>query len=139
VETQRRIESCELSGSHGGDYEVQSLLGCTAVFSETSIDIQLRTRQYIPEDSELGVESCSKNLKERNHLDNLHVDRNPVHAFIPHLLLFTLILFFHIFLGLVTVSFLQGFQLDFCMNFSRLVCVLQASPISSSFIYHCNI
>jgi hypothetical protein len=24
---------CEISGSHGGEYEVQSLLGCTAVFS----------------------------------------------------------------------------------------------------------
>jgi hypothetical protein len=26
-------KSCEISGSHGGKYEVQSLLGCTAVFS----------------------------------------------------------------------------------------------------------
>jgi hypothetical protein len=23
--------ACEISGSHGGEYEVQSLLGCTAV------------------------------------------------------------------------------------------------------------
>jgi hypothetical protein len=38
---------CEISSSHGGEYEAQNLLGCTAV------DIQLRTRQYIPEDSEL--------------------------------------------------------------------------------------
>jgi hypothetical protein len=48
-----------ISGSHGGEYEAQNLLGCTAVMmeaartSETSVDIQLRTRQYIPEDSEL--------------------------------------------------------------------------------------
>jgi hypothetical protein len=58
-----------ISSSHGAEYEVQNLLGCTAVFliecrpaalmmeaartSETSVDIQLRIRQYIPEDSEL--------------------------------------------------------------------------------------
>jgi hypothetical protein len=62
--------SCDISSSHGGEYEAQNLLGCIAVFlieckrtlivlmmeaartSETSVDIQLRTRQYIPEDSE---------------------------------------------------------------------------------------
>jgi hypothetical protein len=65
---------CEISSSHGGQYEAQNLLGCTAVFliecrptmwdckfsrrrvwsSESSgMYIQLRTRQYIPEDSEL--------------------------------------------------------------------------------------
>jgi hypothetical protein len=69
---------CEISSSHGDEYEAQNLLGCTAVFliecrpvsevhaasiialmmeaartSETSVDIQLGTRQYIPEDSEL--------------------------------------------------------------------------------------
>jgi hypothetical protein len=63
--------SCEISSSHGGEYEAQNLLGCTAMFliecrlmmmeaactSETSVDIQLRTRQYIPEDSELDI-SC---------------------------------------------------------------------------------
>jgi hypothetical protein len=63
----------EISSSHGGEYEAQNLVGCTAVFliecrptfqmialmmeaartSETSVDIQLRIRQYIPEDSEL--------------------------------------------------------------------------------------
>jgi hypothetical protein len=44
-------------------YEAQNLLGCTAVFLiETSVDIQSRTRQYIPEDSELH--SCRReNLK----------------------------------------------------------------------------
>jgi hypothetical protein len=26
-------EICEISGSHGGEYEVRSLVGCTAVFS----------------------------------------------------------------------------------------------------------
>jgi hypothetical protein len=77
------LSLCEISSSHGGEYEAQNLLGCTAVFliecrltfqryvlspsplialmmeaartSETSVDIQLRTRQYIPEDSELGL------------------------------------------------------------------------------------
>jgi hypothetical protein len=53
---------CEISSSHCGEYEAQNLLGCTAIIalmmeaartSETSIDIQLRTRQYIPEDCEL--------------------------------------------------------------------------------------
>jgi hypothetical protein len=56
---------CKISSSQGGEYEVQNLLGCTAVFltealrmeaactSETSVYIQLRTRHYIPEDSEL--------------------------------------------------------------------------------------
>jgi hypothetical protein len=68
----------EILSSHGGEYEGQNLLGCTAVSlieyrptfqryvlpqgalmmeaartSETSIDIQLRTRQYSPKDSEL--------------------------------------------------------------------------------------
>jgi hypothetical protein len=46
---------CEISSSHGGEYDVQScLLGCTAVeavrTSETSVD-NLSTRQYNPEDS----------------------------------------------------------------------------------------
>jgi hypothetical protein len=44
-------ETCEISGSHSGEYEVQSLLGYAA--SETWIDICLTTWQYIPEDSEL--------------------------------------------------------------------------------------
>jgi hypothetical protein len=50
----------EISSSHSGKYEAQNLLGCTAMFlmmeaartPETSVDIQLRTRQYIPEESE---------------------------------------------------------------------------------------
>jgi hypothetical protein len=48
----------EISSSHGGEYEAQNLLGCTALMteaartSETSVDIQLRTWQCIPEDSE---------------------------------------------------------------------------------------
>jgi hypothetical protein len=68
---------CEISSCHGGEYEAQNLLGCTAVFliefsdiraasiialmmeaartSETSVDIQLRTRQDIPGDSEFHV------------------------------------------------------------------------------------
>jgi hypothetical protein len=46
-----------------GYYKAQNLLGCTAVFLiETSVDIQLRTRQYIPEDSELHTRRC-ENLK----------------------------------------------------------------------------
>jgi hypothetical protein len=32
--------------------------------SETSVDIDLRTRQYIPEDSELHI-GCRENLKSR--------------------------------------------------------------------------
>jgi hypothetical protein len=79
----QQCERCEISSSHGGEYEAKNLLGCTAVFlndchpmfqryvlppsslitmmmeaartSETSVDIQLRTRQYIPEDSGLNV------------------------------------------------------------------------------------
>jgi hypothetical protein len=50
------IQSCEISSSHGGEYEVQiCLLGCTALMmegtrtSETSVDNYF-TRQYIPED-----------------------------------------------------------------------------------------
>jgi len=59
-------DTFEISRSHGGEYEVQSLLGYTVVYqidvalmmeaariSETSVDIDLTTRQYIPEDSEL--------------------------------------------------------------------------------------
>jgi hypothetical protein len=45
----------ETSSSHGEEYEAQNLLGCTAVFL---IQIQLRTRQYIPEDSELQSALC---------------------------------------------------------------------------------
>jgi hypothetical protein len=68
---------CEILSSHGSKYEAQNLLGCTAMFltecrltfqryvlpdtlmmvaartSETSVDIQLRTWQSMPEDSEL--------------------------------------------------------------------------------------
>jgi hypothetical protein len=48
--------TCEISSSHGSEYEVQNLLGCTAVFlTECRPTFQLRTRQYIPEDSELHV------------------------------------------------------------------------------------
>jgi hypothetical protein len=43
----------ETSSSHGGECEAQNLLGRT---SETSVDIQLGTRQYIPEDSELNIQ-----------------------------------------------------------------------------------
>jgi hypothetical protein len=68
---------CEISSSHGGEYEAQNLLRCTAVFliefsdiraasiialmmeaartSDTSVHIQLRTRQYIPEGSQLQI------------------------------------------------------------------------------------
>jgi hypothetical protein len=42
----------EISSSNGVEYEAQNLLGCTAEFL---IDIQLRTWQYISEDSELHV------------------------------------------------------------------------------------
>jgi hypothetical protein len=41
--------------------EDQNLLGCIAVFlTETSVDIQLRTWQYIPEDSELHTRRREK-------------------------------------------------------------------------------
>jgi hypothetical protein len=53
---QRQAQSCEISSSHGGEYEAQRLIALmmeAAGTSETSADIQLRTRQYIPEDSEL--------------------------------------------------------------------------------------
>jgi hypothetical protein len=49
---------CEISSSHGGDYEADNLLGCTAVFLIELI--QLRTRQDIPEDSELLKKTSSK-------------------------------------------------------------------------------
>jgi hypothetical protein len=46
------VITCEISSSHGGEYDVQScLLGCNAVrTSETSVDNHF-TRQYNPEDS----------------------------------------------------------------------------------------
>jgi hypothetical protein len=59
--------------SSGNNYELeaQNLLGCTAALmmeaartSETSVDIQLRTRQYIPEDSELHTRR-RENLKSQ--------------------------------------------------------------------------
>jgi hypothetical protein len=55
------LRLCEISSSHGGEYEAQN--GCRLTFQAlmmeatrtygTSVDIQLRIRQYIPEDSEL--------------------------------------------------------------------------------------
>jgi hypothetical protein len=74
------MTSVRFQSSHGGEYEAQNLLGCTSVFLTKclptfqryvlphrsddlgstylymSVDIQLRTRQYIPEDSELQDE-----------------------------------------------------------------------------------
>jgi hypothetical protein len=47
----KHITSCAISSSHGGEYEAQNILGCTAVFLIELI--QLGTWQYIPEDSEL--------------------------------------------------------------------------------------
>jgi hypothetical protein len=44
---------CEISSSHGGVHEAQNLLGCTAMFLIE--ECQLKTQQYIPEDSELQV------------------------------------------------------------------------------------
>jgi hypothetical protein len=44
--------------------------------SETSVDIQLRTRQYIPEDSELHTRR-RENLKSHDH-----ADKNPPPAHI---------------------------------------------------------
>jgi hypothetical protein len=62
---------CEISSSHGGEYEAQNLLMLTDVSevcaasiirameaartSETSVNIQLRARQYIPDDSQLHL------------------------------------------------------------------------------------
>jgi hypothetical protein len=54
-------------------FEAQNLLGCTALMmeaaraSETSVDIQLRTRQYLPEDSELHTRR-RENLKSHKQI-----------------------------------------------------------------------
>jgi hypothetical protein len=53
-------------------HEAQNLLGCTAVFNW--VDVQLGTRQYIPEDSELHVH-CRENLKSHVFLGILHASR----------------------------------------------------------------
>jgi hypothetical protein len=48
------VRVCEISSSHGGEYQARiALMMEAARTSETSVDIQLRTWQYIPEDSEL--------------------------------------------------------------------------------------
>jgi hypothetical protein len=53
---------CEISSSRGGEYEAQNLLGCTAVFLiECRPTFQLRTRQYVPEDSDLKGMECFPN------------------------------------------------------------------------------
>jgi hypothetical protein len=71
------LPCCEISSCHGGKYEAQNLLECTAVFligcqstflrcvlraddgGSTNLwnvgRIHLRTRQYIPEDSEIHI------------------------------------------------------------------------------------
>jgi hypothetical protein len=48
--------------------EAQNLLGCTAMFLIEWSTIQLRTRQYIPEDSELHIRH-SENLI--SHIEGL--------------------------------------------------------------------
>jgi hypothetical protein len=51
-------------------YKAQNLLECTAVFlTETSVDIQLRTREYIPEDSELHARR-RENLKSQTNISS---------------------------------------------------------------------
>jgi hypothetical protein len=56
---------CEILRSHGGEYEAQNLLGCTAVFLIECLPTFQRCmlpwlwRQYIPEDSELDLIWCS--------------------------------------------------------------------------------
>jgi hypothetical protein len=49
---------------YNNENDAHNLLGCTAVF-----DIQLRTRQYIPEDSELHTR-YRENLKSHNEHDD---------------------------------------------------------------------
>jgi hypothetical protein len=46
-------------------YIIRALMMEAACTSETSVSIQLRTRQYIPEDSELhGSDLCNKNINK---------------------------------------------------------------------------
>jgi hypothetical protein len=44
---------------------IRAMMMEAAHTSETSVDIQLRTEQYIPEDSELHIR-CRENLKSHN-------------------------------------------------------------------------
>jgi hypothetical protein len=67
------IQSCEISSSHGGEYEVQICpLGCTALMmerartSETSVDNYF-TRQYIPGDK--SEHSISLHTSWPQHFD----------------------------------------------------------------------
>jgi hypothetical protein len=81
---------CEISSSHGGEYEAQNLLGCTAVFialmmeaartSETLVDIRLRTWQYIPDDSELHTHSLF-NYQTKYFITYNKCKKNPVCMF----------------------------------------------------------
>jgi hypothetical protein len=76
-----QLETCEISGSHGSEYEVQSvweILPCSQIdvnrrlivlmmeaarTYETSVDIDLTTWRYIPEDSELQFNFKHLNMK----------------------------------------------------------------------------
>jgi hypothetical protein len=110
----------EISSSHGGEYEVQSLLRCTAMFlngfqptfqrlvlplialikeaantSETSVEIQIRTRQYIPEDSELQL--CFKLMNWVIHFAKINAIHNVILDFLtfsafPHCDLYSALL-----------------------------------------------
>jgi hypothetical protein len=56
---------CEVSGSHGGEYEDGCLLGCCAVMmeavstSETLVNFYQTTQRNFPEDSHLQYSSLS--------------------------------------------------------------------------------
>jgi hypothetical protein len=55
-----QMKPCEISGSHGGEYEVYSLQGLmieAVRTSETSVNFNVTTRRYIPEDSKLQMNS----------------------------------------------------------------------------------
>jgi hypothetical protein len=66
---------CEISGSHGGEYDVWGLLGCfrgayclphleAVRTSETSVNFNVMTRRYIQEDSELRLHSRSDTMHD---------------------------------------------------------------------------
>jgi hypothetical protein len=54
---------CEISGSHGGEYEDDSPLGCCAV-SETSVNFYETTRRSIPEGCHLRDNKPSVSIKD---------------------------------------------------------------------------
>lgn len=56
----RFIETCEIWGSHGSDYEEHYLLGCDTMQTDRSFDFYQATEHQVPEDSVLHLKTSQE-------------------------------------------------------------------------------